>query len=98
VGGGGGGDCDAGWSWPYGAMATGSQLFGRTLVAGADPADLALTFDDGPNGKTMERLKFARLSCKLSREQECAAALQHAATRADEFTPGLNRRNCRQHI
>ena len=26
-----------------------SQLFGRTLVAGADPREVALTFDDGPN-------------------------------------------------
>jgi peptidoglycan/xylan/chitin deacetylase (PgdA/CDA1 family) len=33
----------------YGAMAPGSQLFGRTIVAGHDPAEFALTFDDGPN-------------------------------------------------
>jgi peptidoglycan/xylan/chitin deacetylase (PgdA/CDA1 family) len=26
-----------------------SQIFGRTLVAGDDPRDVALTFDDGPN-------------------------------------------------
>lgn len=26
-----------------------SQVFGRTLVAGDDPRDVALTFDDGPN-------------------------------------------------
>jgi peptidoglycan/xylan/chitin deacetylase (PgdA/CDA1 family) len=26
-----------------------SQVFGRTLVAGNDPAEVALTFDDGPN-------------------------------------------------
>jgi peptidoglycan/xylan/chitin deacetylase (PgdA/CDA1 family) len=26
-----------------------SQLFGRTLVAGDDPSEVALTFDDGPN-------------------------------------------------
>ncbi|MDP9051753.1 MAG: polysaccharide deacetylase family protein [Acidobacteriota bacterium] len=26
-----------------------SQLFGRTLIAGSDPRDVALTFDDGPN-------------------------------------------------
>ena len=26
-----------------------SQLFGRTLVAGADPLEVALTYDDGPN-------------------------------------------------
>jgi peptidoglycan/xylan/chitin deacetylase (PgdA/CDA1 family) len=37
-------------------MAPGSQLFGRTLVAGRDSRELALTFDDGPNGETTERL------------------------------------------
>ncbi|HEX4155662.1 MAG TPA: polysaccharide deacetylase family protein [Acidobacteriaceae bacterium] len=26
-----------------------SQLFGRTLIAGHDPAEIALTYDDGPN-------------------------------------------------
>jgi peptidoglycan/xylan/chitin deacetylase (PgdA/CDA1 family) len=26
-----------------------SQFFGRTLIAGSDPDELALTFDDGPN-------------------------------------------------
>jgi peptidoglycan/xylan/chitin deacetylase (PgdA/CDA1 family) len=30
-------------------MAPGSQLYGRTLTHGADPAQMALTFDDGPN-------------------------------------------------
>ena len=33
----------------WGAMAPGSQLFGRTIVAGRDPAAFALTYDDGPN-------------------------------------------------
>lgn len=33
-----------------------SQWFGRTVLAGKNPAELALTFDDGPNGKTTERL------------------------------------------
>jgi peptidoglycan/xylan/chitin deacetylase (PgdA/CDA1 family) len=33
----------------YGAMAPRSQLFGRTIVAGRDTAEFALTFDDGPN-------------------------------------------------
>lgn len=31
------------------ALRPGSQLFGRTLIAGDDPAELALTYDDGPN-------------------------------------------------
>ena len=30
-------------SWPT------SQIFGRTLIAGDDPNQIALTFDDGPN-------------------------------------------------
>ncbi len=29
-----------------------SQFFGHTLVAGRDPSEVALTFDDGPNGRT----------------------------------------------
>ena len=35
--------------YTYAAMAPGSQLFGRTIVAGRDPHEFALTFDDGPN-------------------------------------------------
>lgn len=31
------------------ALRPGSQLFGRTLIAGSNPAELALTYDDGPN-------------------------------------------------
>jgi peptidoglycan/xylan/chitin deacetylase (PgdA/CDA1 family) len=33
----------------YATMAPGSQLYGRTLTHGDDPAQMALTFDDGPN-------------------------------------------------
>ncbi len=33
----------------YAALSAGSQLFGPTLVAGSDPEEIALTFDDGPN-------------------------------------------------
>lgn len=33
----------------YGAMAPQSQLFGRTIVAGRDVGECALTYDDGPN-------------------------------------------------
>jgi peptidoglycan-N-acetylglucosamine deacetylase len=39
----------AGGVWAYGSLAPGSQLFGRTIVAGGDAAEFALTFDDGPN-------------------------------------------------
>ena len=33
----------------YGAIAPQAQLFGRTVVAGRDVDEFALTFDDGPN-------------------------------------------------
>ncbi len=33
----------------YAALWPESQFFGRTLIAGTDPAEFALTFDDGPN-------------------------------------------------
>ena len=33
----------------YAAIAPESQLFGRTVIAGRDPAEFALTYDDGPN-------------------------------------------------
>ena len=33
----------------YATMAPASQLYGRTLVHGSDPGQMALTFDDGPN-------------------------------------------------
>lgn len=43
-------------AWGYGSMLPGSQLFGATLVAGGDPREIALTFDDGPNGELTLRL------------------------------------------
>ena len=33
----------------YASMWPTSQFFGRTLIAGSDPGECALTFDDGPN-------------------------------------------------
>ncbi|WP_263382480.1 polysaccharide deacetylase family protein [Granulicella arctica] len=33
----------------YAALSARSQLFGNILVAGSDPSQLALTYDDGPN-------------------------------------------------
>ncbi len=42
--------------YTYAAMAPASQLFGRTIVAGRDPNEFALTFDDGPNGQYTEQL------------------------------------------
>jgi peptidoglycan-N-acetylglucosamine deacetylase len=35
--------------WMYASRWPTSQIFGRTLVAGSDAAEIALTFDDGPN-------------------------------------------------
>ena len=36
-------------AYSYGAMAPQSQLFGASFARGADPQQLALTYDDGPN-------------------------------------------------
>ena len=33
----------------YAALWPASRLFGKSLIAGSDPAEVALTFDDGPN-------------------------------------------------
>jgi peptidoglycan/xylan/chitin deacetylase (PgdA/CDA1 family) len=35
--------------WMYAALWPGSQLFGDVVVAGSDPGEIALTYDDGPN-------------------------------------------------
>src|SRR5215471_6726192 len=40
----------------YASMAPQSQLYGRTLTHGADPKQIALTFDDGPNDPHTLRL------------------------------------------
>jgi peptidoglycan/xylan/chitin deacetylase (PgdA/CDA1 family) len=40
----------------HAALSPGSQLFGPTLVAGSDPNEIALTFDDGPNDAITEAL------------------------------------------
>ena len=40
----------------YATMAPQSQLYGRTLTHGADPDQIALTFDDGPNDPHTLRL------------------------------------------
>jgi peptidoglycan/xylan/chitin deacetylase (PgdA/CDA1 family) len=38
------------------ALGAGSQLFGPTLIAGGDPNEAALTFDDGPNDNATDAL------------------------------------------
>jgi peptidoglycan-N-acetylglucosamine deacetylase len=40
----------------YAALSAQSQLFGKVLIAGNDPSQIALTFDDGPNDLATERL------------------------------------------
>jgi peptidoglycan/xylan/chitin deacetylase (PgdA/CDA1 family) len=40
----------------YASMAPGAQLYGRTLVRGSDPGQIALTYDDGPNDPHTLRL------------------------------------------
>ena len=43
-------------AYSYGAMAPQSQLFGASFARGADPQQLALTYDDGPNDPHTLRL------------------------------------------
>jgi peptidoglycan/xylan/chitin deacetylase (PgdA/CDA1 family) len=40
----------------YAALSAQSQLFGKTLIAGPNPNEIALTYDDGPNDIVTERL------------------------------------------
>jgi peptidoglycan-N-acetylglucosamine deacetylase len=40
----------------YAAMWPESQIFGRTVLAGRDPNEYALTYDDGPNDACTEQL------------------------------------------
>ncbi|MEO8736533.1 MAG: polysaccharide deacetylase family protein [Edaphobacter sp.] len=43
-------------AFAYAALWPQSQIFGRVLVAGRDPNEIALTYDDGPNDDATERL------------------------------------------
>lgn len=40
----------------YAALSAQSQIFGRVVVAGSRPEEVALTFDDGPNDDVTERV------------------------------------------
>jgi peptidoglycan/xylan/chitin deacetylase (PgdA/CDA1 family) len=40
----------------YAALSPGSQLFGKTLIAGPNPNQAALTYDDGPNDNATDEL------------------------------------------
>jgi peptidoglycan-N-acetylglucosamine deacetylase len=42
--------------YAYAAMWSTSQLFGKTILAGRDPHEYALTYDDGPNDACTEQL------------------------------------------
>jgi peptidoglycan-N-acetylglucosamine deacetylase len=42
--------------YAYASMWPTSQIFGRTVVSGRDPLELALTYDDGPNDPWTYRL------------------------------------------
>jgi peptidoglycan/xylan/chitin deacetylase (PgdA/CDA1 family) len=46
----------AGLTLTYAALSPGSQLFGPTLIAGSDPNEAALTYDDGPNDHATDGL------------------------------------------
>jgi peptidoglycan/xylan/chitin deacetylase (PgdA/CDA1 family) len=52
----------------YATLWPSSQWFGKTLIAGKDPREVALTFDDGPNGDTTDRLldKLAKYNVKAT--------------------------------
>lgn len=40
----------------YAALSPGSQLFGPTIIAGNNPNEVALTYDDGPNDAATDEL------------------------------------------
>jgi peptidoglycan/xylan/chitin deacetylase (PgdA/CDA1 family) len=40
----------------YAALSPGSQVFGHTIIAGNDPKEVALTYDDGPNDAATDQL------------------------------------------
>jgi len=40
----------------YAALSPGAQLFGHTIIAGSDPNEVALTYDDGPNDVATDAL------------------------------------------
>jgi peptidoglycan-N-acetylglucosamine deacetylase len=51
--------------YAYAAMWPTSQIFGRTIVAGRDPSELALTYDDGPNDPWTYRLLDVLAKCEV---------------------------------
>jgi peptidoglycan/xylan/chitin deacetylase (PgdA/CDA1 family) len=75
--------------YAYAAMSPGSQLFGRTLIAGSEIQEVALTFDDGPNdpytGQLLEllarhqaRATFFLVGSYVRRRPDIARAIHRA--------------------
>jgi peptidoglycan-N-acetylglucosamine deacetylase len=73
----------------YAALWPASRLFGRSLIAGDDPAEVALTYDDGPNdpytGQLMDvlarnhvRATFFVIGRYVRQKPQIVRALHHA--------------------
>jgi peptidoglycan/xylan/chitin deacetylase (PgdA/CDA1 family) len=73
----------------YAALWPASRLFGRSLIAGSDPAEVALTYDDGPNdpytGQLMDvlarhrvRATFFVIGRYVRQKPHIVRALHHA--------------------
>src|ERR1700709_2146845 len=73
----------------YAALWPASRLFGRSLIAGRDPAEIALTYDDGPNdpytGHVLEvraphhvRAAFFVIGRYVRQKPDIVRALHHA--------------------
>jgi peptidoglycan/xylan/chitin deacetylase (PgdA/CDA1 family) len=73
----------------YAALWPASRIFGRSLIAGRDPAEIALTYDDGPNdpytGQLMDVLArhhvcatFFVIGRYVRQKPEIVRALHHA--------------------
>ncbi len=73
----------------YAALWSASRLFGQSLIAGDDPAEVALTFDDGPNdpytgqlmdvlGRHQVRATFFVIGKYVQQKPEIVRALHQA--------------------
>jgi peptidoglycan/xylan/chitin deacetylase (PgdA/CDA1 family) len=73
----------------YAALWPASRIFGRSLIAGEDPAEVALTYDDGPNdpytGQLMDvlarnqvRATFFVIGRYVKQKPQIVRALHHA--------------------
>ena len=73
----------------YAALWPASRIFGRSLIAGNDPAEIALTYDDGPNdpytGQLMDvlarnqvRATFFVIGRYVRQKPQIVRALHHA--------------------